>query len=58
MVLAFFLFFGNNKKQWKRDSPDEWAMKIYNEIGLDNTQIAIFKKEKDVFFTTMRPICN
>ena len=58
MVLAFFLFFGNNKKQWKRDSPDEWAMKIYNEIGLDTTQIAIFKKEKDVFFTTMRPVWN
>lgn len=58
MVLAFFLFFGNNKKQWKRDSSDEWAMKIYNEIGLDTTQIAIFSKEKDAFFETMRPVWN
>jgi len=58
MVLAFFLFFGNNKKQWKRDSPDEWAMKIYNEIGLDANQIKVFKEEKDSFFSTMRPVWN
>lgn len=58
MVLAFFLFFANDKKPRKKNSPDDWAMKIYNEIGLDSTQIAIFKKEKDIFFTTMRPVWN
>ncbi|MEY4728640.1 MAG: hypothetical protein RLZZ390_1164, partial [Bacteroidota bacterium] len=31
-------------------------MKIYNEIGLDSTQIVVFKKEKDEFFNTMRPV--
>lgn len=58
MVLAFFLFFANDKKQRKKDSPDEWAMKIYNEIGLDANQIEVFKQEKDSFFNTMRPIWN
>lgn len=58
MVLAFFLFFSKDKKENKKDSPEEWAMKIYNEIGLDTTQIALFKKEKDDFFSTMRPVWN
>ncbi|MFM1795165.1 MAG: hypothetical protein RL642_1550, partial [Bacteroidota bacterium] len=58
MVLAFFLFFTNNKKVKKKESPDEWAMKIYNEIGLDTAQIAIFSEEKDAFFETMRPVWN
>jgi hypothetical protein len=58
MVLAFFLFFSSEKKEKKKDSPDEWAMKIYNEIGLDSAQITIFKKEKDDFFNTMRPVWN
>jgi hypothetical protein len=58
MVLAFFLFFSNGKKEKKKDSSDEWAMKIYNEIGLDTTQITLFKKEKDDFFNTMRPVWN
>lgn len=58
MVLAFFLFFANDKKQRKKDSSDEWAMKIYNEIGLDSNQIEVFKQEKDSFFDTMRPIWN
>ena len=58
MVLAFFLFFSNDRKEKKKDSPDEWAMKIYNEIGLDSSQIIVFKKEKDDFFNTMRPVWN
>lgn len=58
MVLAFFLFFANDKREKKKDTPDEWAMKIYNEIGLDTTQITLFKKEKDDFFSTMRPVWN
>lgn len=58
MVLAFFLFFANDKREKKKENPDEWAMKIYNEIGLDTTQITLFKKEKDDFFSTMRPIWN
>lgn len=58
MVLAFFLFFANDKREKKKNNPDEWAMKIYNEIGLDTTQITLFKKEKDDFFNTMRPVWN
>ena len=58
MVLAFFFFFANDKKEKKKDNPDEWAMKIYKEIGLDTAQIEVFKKEKDEFFNTMRPIWN
>lgn len=58
MVLAFFLFFANDKKPKKKENAEDWAMKIYNEIGLDSTQIVIFKKEKDVFFETMRPVWN
>lgn len=58
MVLAFFLFFANDKKPKKRENADEWAMKIYNEIGLDTTQIEIFKKEKDEYFNAMRPVWN
>ena len=58
MVLAFFFFFANDKREKKKGNPDEWAMKIYKEIGLDTAQIEIFKKEKDDFFNTMRPIWN
>lgn len=58
MVLAFFLFFANDKKPRKKESADEWAMKIYNEIGLDSSQIVIFKKEKEEYFNTMRPVWN
>lgn len=58
MALAFFLFFANDKKSRKKENGEDWAMKIYNEIGLDSTQIVIFKKEKDVFFETMRPVWN
>lgn len=55
MVLAFFLFFSHDKKDKKKESPDQWAMKIYKEIGLDTAQIEVFKKEKDDYFNTMRP---
>lgn len=58
MVLAFFLFFANDKKSRKKENGEDWAMKIYNEIGLDSMQIVIFKKEKDIFFETMRPVWN
>lgn len=58
MVLAFFLFFAIDKREKKKGNPDEWAMKIYKEIGLDTAQIEIFRKEKDDFFNTMRPIWN
>ena len=58
MVLAFFLFFSTDKKPRKKESADEWAIKIYNEIGLDSAQIVVFKKEKDDFFNTMRPVWN
>lgn len=58
MVLAFFLFFASDKREKKKDNPDEWAMRIYNEIGLDTNQITLFKKEKDDFFNTMRPVWN
>lgn len=58
MILAFFLFFSNKKIEKKKETPDEWAMKIYKEIGLDTNQIVIFKKEKDDFFNTMRPVWN
>lgn len=58
MVLAFFLFFANDKKPKKKENSDEWALKIYNEIGLDTAQIRIFSKEKDEFFEAMRPVWN
>ena len=58
MVLAFFLFFANDKKSRKKENADDWAMKIYNEIGLDSAQIIVFKKEKDEYFNTMRPVWN
>jgi hypothetical protein len=55
LVLAFFLFFSHDKKDRRKESPDQWAMKIYKEIGLDTAQIEVFKKEKDDYFNTMRP---
>jgi predicted RND superfamily exporter protein len=58
MVLAFFLFFSNDKKEKNRDNQEERAMAIYKEIGLDSNQIVVFKKEKDDYFNSMRPIWN
>jgi hypothetical protein len=58
MILAFFLFFASDKQEKKRDNSEEWAMKIYKEIGLDTIQIKAFKKEKDEYFSMMRPIWN
>ena len=50
MVLAFFLFFANDKREKKKGNPDEWAMKIYKDIGLDTAQIEIFKKKLSSLF--------
>jgi predicted RND superfamily exporter protein len=58
MVLAFFLFFSNDKKEKNKDNQEERAMAIYKEIGLDSNQIVVFKKEKDDYFNSMRPIWN
>lgn len=58
MILAFFLFFTNEKNPRKKMSPEEWSMKIYNEIGLDSAQVAIFFDEKDAYFEIMRPVWN
>jgi hypothetical protein len=58
MILAFFLFFANNRSTKKKMTPEEWSMKIYNEIGLDSTQVDIFFEEKDAYFEAIGPVWN
>ncbi len=56
MVLAFFLFFYDSTDKRSEKKREDYAMKVYQEIGLTPTQIDTFQVRKEDFFKTMKPL--
>ncbi|MFN5421976.1 MAG: hypothetical protein ACK5AO_01805, partial [bacterium] len=58
VVLAFFLFIDDNAGKKDEKRKEDYAMKVYKEIGLTPTQIDTFKIRKEEFFKNMKPLWN
>lgn len=56
VVLAFFLFFYDNTENKNEKRKEDYAMRVYKEIGLTPVQIDTFQIRKQEFFKTMRPL--
>jgi hypothetical protein len=51
--MAFLFFFGKDKDMKKKG--DDPSAVFYKTVGLDSTQIGIFKSMKDSFIAEMKP---
>lgn len=56
IVLAFFLFFYDNTEKKGEKRKEDYAMRVYKEIGLTPIQIDTFQIRKQEFFKTMKPL--
>ncbi len=56
LVLAFFYFMDEKSGTERRKNQQDFAMTVYKEIGLSDTQIDTFKVLKDEFFKEMKPM--
>ena len=58
VILVFFLFINDKKVIKDKTKKEDYAMKVYKEIGLTQIQIDTFKIRKEDFFKNMKPLWN